>query len=67
MAVPDQACPPTLTCTLCRPAPRLRQAAGGRWCCPGCGASYGDACPYCGKPAETVACGVAGCPLGADL
>ena len=24
-------------------------------------------CSYCGKPADTVACGIGGCPLGADL
>jgi hypothetical protein len=26
-----------------------------------------NACPHCGKPADTIACGVGGCPFGADL
>jgi hypothetical protein len=26
-----------------------------------------NACAHCGKPAETIACSVGGCPLGADL
>lgn len=67
MAEPDQACSQTMTCTICCSAPKLRQQLGGQWVCPECGVSYGDACPYCGKPADTVACGVGGCPLGADL
>jgi hypothetical protein len=24
-------------------------------------------CSHCGKPADTIACGVGGCPLGGDL
>ncbi len=24
-------------------------------------------CTHCGKPTNTVACGIGGCPLGADL
>lgn len=30
-------------------------------------ASANTPCSHCGKPADTIACGIGGCPLGGDL